>query len=84
MTEARAALEDADAEYAAMVTDVVLGAERGLTLLDDARRRHPGARIVVISGYDPDPSQTGDLLATGARFLPKPFDRAALLDALPG
>jgi CheY-like chemotaxis protein len=41
-----------------------------------------GTRIVVMSGYAPDPDASSLLMARGARFLPKPFLLEQLLGVL--
>jgi two-component system response regulator FlrC len=65
-----------------LVTDVKLGPERGTLLVPKARALWPRLRIVVISGYAPEPEAAAALLGKQATFLSKPFDSRALLAAL--
>jgi PAS domain S-box-containing protein len=80
--EARTHIRDNDLELDAMVTDVVLGQERGTDLLLVARAERPDMRILVISGYTPEPESAYALTRSGAAFLAKPFGRDQLLTAL--
>jgi len=84
LAEARAVLADATAHLDAMVTDVVLGQERGTDLIAPGRVAWPRMRIVVTSGYAPDPGASEAVARHGAVFLPKPFGRDQLLRALHG
>ena len=61
--------------------DLSLASEDGLTILKALRGFDAKAKVIVISGN----SQTKvieDILATGADYLPKPFDQEGLLKAL--
>ncbi len=84
LSEARRILESDGMHLDAMLIDVVLGKERGTDLLEECRRIRPQARIVVTSGYTPDPGASEALATHGAVFLPKPFGRDQLLRALRG
>ncbi len=84
LTEARAVIEDPARPLAAVVLDVVLGAECGPDLLADLRRTSPGARIVVTSAFAPEHDVLEAVQAHGAEFLPKPYSRAALVRAVRG
>jgi two-component system cell cycle sensor histidine kinase/response regulator CckA len=83
-TEALAMVADAEAPLAAAVIDVVLGTDRGTDLLETLRRHHPTARIVVTSAFTQEASVMQAIQAYGAQFLPKPYKRAALLEAVRG
>lgn len=74
--------DDLKAPLDVVVTDVVLSSDRGTDLLAFCRQHRPGLRIVVMSGYAPDPKASELLVLHGARFLPKPFSRAQLLKAI--
>jgi two-component system, cell cycle sensor histidine kinase and response regulator CckA len=82
--DALAILEDPSVVLDALVTDVVLGNDRGTDLLVQCRALRPSLRILVVSGYAPDPKAALVLEQSGAAFLAKPFGRdklrAALLD----
>jgi PAS domain S-box-containing protein len=82
--EARSILSDATTRLDAMVTDIVLREERGTELLGPCRQAWPQARIVVVSGYAPDPGASETVSAHGAKFLAKPFGRDQLLQAMRG
>lgn len=82
LTEARQHIADPQLALDALLTDVVLSGELGTDLLEECRKRRPTARIVVMSGYSPNPSATEKLMAVSAKFLPKPFTRQELLNAL--
>ncbi len=80
--EALEVLGDDQVALDALVTDVVLGAERGTDLLVKCRALRPCLRILVMSGYTPDPEAARVLEQYDATFLPKPFGRDKLRAAL--
>jgi two-component system response regulator RegA len=82
LSEAEQALDDPSQHFDVLVTDVMLGSDRGTTLVPRARARWPRIRIVVISGYAAEPEATTALLGKSGTFLPKPFDRQSLLAAV--
>jgi PAS domain S-box-containing protein len=82
LAEAERVLKDGSRPLDVLVTDVMLGNDRGTTLVPLARERHPRIRIVVISGYASEPEATSTILGKQVTFLAKPFDRQALLGAL--
>jgi two-component system, cell cycle sensor histidine kinase and response regulator CckA len=84
LAEARQVLDDHSVALDAMLTDVVLGNESGMDLIEPCHRARPQARIVVTSGYTPDSTASESLALYEAGFLPKPFSRNQLLDALRG
>jgi CheY-like chemotaxis protein len=84
LAEARAILEDRSIPLDALVTDVVLGRDRGTDLVAPSLAARPGLRIVVTSGYTPEPRSFETVSTSGATFLAKPFSRDALLRALQG
>lgn len=67
--------------FDAIVTDVRLGDRNGLGLLIDADALQPGARKVVMSGYD-DTVLRRDAEDLGAVYLLKPVAPAALVSAV--
>jgi CheY-like chemotaxis protein len=77
-----AAAKTASARFNLILTDVVLGAEDGLATLDTLRAAHPGAAVIVMSGYSPTPERVAELSRQGAEFLPKPFGAVQLMAAL--
>ena len=79
VSEALAILET-NPGLAAIVADKNLAAGGdGVALLKEARRSHPGAMLVLITGQDLAPGSLGDLAAT---VLHKPFHPRSLLDIL--
>ena len=82
LPDAERELNDLSRPLDVLVTDVMLGNDRGTTLVPRARELRPRIRIVVISGYAPEPEATAALLGKQATFLAKPFDRRSLLTAL--
>ena len=61
-----------------VMLDLTLPDRPGLDLFADLRAARPSARFVIASGSDPESGVPAG--ATG--FLPKPFTRSALLDAI--
>lgn len=82
LEQARRCIEDPGLELDALLTDVMLRGELGTDLLEGCRKRRPKMRIVVMSGYSPNPEASRKVLAVSAKFLPKPFNREQLLRAL--
>jgi CheY-like chemotaxis protein len=77
-----AAAKSAPAHFDVILTDVVLGAEDGLSTLDTLRSAHPEAAVIVMSGYSPTPERVAELSRQGAEFLAKPFGAVQLMAAL--
>ncbi len=65
-----------------ILTDVVLGADDGLAVLDTLRAAQPLAAVIVMSGYSPTPERVAELARQGAQFLAKPFGAVQLMAAL--
>jgi len=84
LAEARQMIADPSLEFDALITDVVLSGERGTDLLAHCRQLRPKTRILVMSGFTPEPSAAAVLAAHDAGFLAKPFGRDQLLKALKG
>lgn len=82
LAEARQYINDPSVELDALLTDVVLSGETGIDLLEECRQHRPKMRIVVMSGYSPNPEASRKVMAVSAKFLPKPFNRQELLRAL--
>jgi CheY-like chemotaxis protein len=77
-----AAAKASSARFDLLLTDVVLGAEDGLAVLDTLRAAHPSAAVLVMSGYSPTPERVAELSRQGAEFLAKPFGALQLMAAL--
>ncbi len=77
-----AAAKNASSSFDVILTDVVLGTEDGLAMLDTLRAAHPSAAVIVMSGYSPTPERVAELSRQGAELLPKPFGALQLMAAL--
>jgi two-component system cell cycle sensor histidine kinase/response regulator CckA len=75
------ALARMDAEELAIdvvVTDVIMPEMGGRELVENLRRRQANLPVLYISGYTDDSRMLGELYATDARLLEKPFTARAL------
>jgi PAS domain S-box-containing protein len=79
LPQAEQLLSDATRQFDVLLTDIVLGNDRGTVLAKRALETRPNIRVVLMSGYAPDPDTTASLLGKRSAFLPKPFDRQSLL-----
>jgi signal transduction histidine kinase/ActR/RegA family two-component response regulator len=61
-----------------VVTDVVMPEMGGRELVEHLRRRRADLPVLYISGYTDDSRMLGELYATDARLLEKPFTASAL------
>jgi PAS domain S-box-containing protein len=84
LRDARRHIEDSSQPLDALLTDVILNGEPGIDLLEICRAQRPAARIVVMSGYAPNPSVNEKVVAASAKILAKPFNREEMLQALRG
>ena len=65
-----------------MLLDLGLPGLDGLSYLATLRKRYPGMRVVVLSGFD-DPATVNKAMKSGAAgFVPKSFSSGRLLNAL--
>ena len=83
--DAMEALEIADrhrSEIVAVVSDVVMPGMSGTELVQRIRERYPEIGIVLLSGYTAETLDLADILASGARFVGKPFTPDALVRAV--
>jgi len=78
--EARALAEGS--VFDLLLTDLVLPGMTGLALATELRRRQPGLRVVVMSGYTEDEASRHAVGESPDGFLQKPFDVSALAGAL--
>jgi|APLak6261675434_1056106.scaffolds.fasta_scaffold01681_2 PAS domain S-box-containing protein len=65
-----------------LVTDVMLPERDGLWLAQRLLDRFASMRVVLVSGFAPDPQATARLIGQGARFVQKPFSPGALVFAI--
>jgi signal transduction histidine kinase/ActR/RegA family two-component response regulator len=73
----------ADDDISLLMTDMVMpGGMNGRELADRARRNRPSLRVLLTSGYTEDAAPLGSASDSGAGFLPKPYRRAQLADAV--
>ncbi|MDP3775812.1 MAG: response regulator [Gemmatimonadales bacterium] len=80
-TEAVAMIQSAPA-LAAAIVDLILPGIGGLEVVKALRARHPGCRIVAVTGLG-EPAMEQAFRSAGAdRFLTKPVDLQALLEAV--
>jgi len=79
---ALAALEGAE-DISLLMTDMVMpGGMNGRELAIRARRNRPSLKVLLTSGYTEEASPLGAGPDTGAGFLPKPYRRAQLAEAV--
>jgi len=64
------------------VCDIVLPDGSGVDVIRELKRRRPGLPVLVITGYATPEQETAAMQAGAARFLPKPFEQAELLEAV--
>jgi signal transduction histidine kinase/BarA-like signal transduction histidine kinase len=62
-----------------LVSDVVMPGMSGAVLVQEARRRHPDMRVLLMSGYPDDDLVALEIAAQRVAFLAKPFSHASLL-----
>jgi two-component system cell cycle sensor histidine kinase/response regulator CckA len=83
--DAAEALDVADREPGTidlLLTDVAMRGRSGVDLARDMRERAPGTRVLFTSGSADDPALAGAALGLGRDLLRKPYDAAALLEAV--
>jgi CheY-like chemotaxis protein len=67
-----------------VVTDVVMPEMGGRAMVEQLRINLPGVRVLYISGYTDDVHMLGELRASDATLLEKPFTAEALTSAVGG
>jgi two-component system cell cycle sensor histidine kinase/response regulator CckA len=78
--EALQAVEEADAPFDLVVSDVVMPEMDGPTLLKELRKRHPGTRIIFVSGYAEEAFAKNMPEGEEFAFLAKPFSMKQLVE----
>ena len=76
--QAMAAAEVYPGTIHALLTDVVMPGMNGRDLADAVALRHPGIRVLFMSGYTADIISQRGVLDEGVHFLPKPFSASQL------
>ena len=71
--EALALRDEALSGAQLLVTDMVMPGISGRQVAEELCRRHPGLRVLFVSGYSPDVVAERGLLAPGCELLEKPF-----------
>jgi DNA-binding NtrC family response regulator len=72
----------ADRPLDLLITDVLMKAQSGVTLMLKARHSHPGLPVIVITGH-PDAISEADIRLYGADFVfVKPLDLVSLREAI--
>ncbi|MGH7538528.1 MAG: response regulator [Gemmatimonadales bacterium] len=61
-----------------LVTDVIMPEMSGRQLADRMKDRHPGLKVLFVSGYTDDAIVRHGILEPGISFLQKPFTPEAL------
>ena len=76
-------LVDTRAEpFDAIVSDVVMPGMTGIALAERVLDRHPGMRVILLSGYTAETLDLKRIVERGVRFVPKPLSGRQLLAAL--
>lgn len=85
-SSAALAMLDENIDVDVLLTDVRMPRGSGTDLADAIRAKKPGVRVVLMSGYAPDPALRERMGVLHAEFLQKPFapsELVALLRAKP-
>ena len=80
--EALGELESREGQFFGVVSDYLMPGMSGMELLTQIRRRWPDLPVVLVSGFTSDDVTGGALRDLRAHFLPKPFTRDELLNAV--
>jgi two-component system, cell cycle sensor histidine kinase and response regulator CckA len=65
-----------------VITDVVMPGISGRQMIERIRERHPGVKVLFMSGYTDDEVLMRGVSANGEAFLPKPFSSKSLATAI--
>jgi PAS domain S-box-containing protein len=69
-------------ELPVLVTDVMLPGKDGLWLSKRLLERFPSLKVVLVSGFAPDPMAAARLVSQGAKFVQKPFQPGLLVSSV--
>jgi len=81
-TEALTLVDTRAEPFDAIVSDVVMPGMTGIVLAERVLDRHPGMRVVLLSGYTAETLDLERIVKRGVRFVPKPLSGRQLLAAL--
>ena len=70
------------APFDLVLTDVLLPGQGGRSLAEALTERHPGMKVIYVSGFTPDEGVRTGEFPPGSRFLQKPFTLSALVDSV--
>ena len=76
--EALSVADEHGAPIHLLLTDVLMPGMNGTELADELRLRHPGLRVLFMSGYEDGRVDTEKMELGDTGFLPKPFSTEAL------
>ncbi len=65
-----------------VITDLVMAGKSGNELANELAERHPGIRVLFMSGYSEDSAARQEILMRNSPFLQKPFSVADLAKAV--
>jgi two-component system, response regulator RegA len=77
-----AALAAAQSDFGAILLDLRLGEESGLSILEDLRKAQPLARILILTGYSSIATAVEAIKLGADNYLPKPAGAEEILRAL--
>jgi DNA-binding response OmpR family regulator len=77
--EAQVAADAGAGRVDLLVTDVILPGRSGPDLAEQLLARHPGLRVLFVSGYTQDAIGRDGVLQADVEFLQKPFRMGALM-----
>jgi len=71
-----------ESEYQVVFLDLNLPDGLGFHLIDDVESNNPKAKIIIISAYDGNVEQQRAKAEGAHYFIPKPFSKQSIIDAL--
>ncbi|MDA8165002.1 MAG: ATP-binding protein, partial [Desulfobacteraceae bacterium] len=80
--EAKRLFADEQGDFDLIFSDVVLPDQSGVDLVLELRRRKPGLKVLLSSGYIDDKSRLGVIHQQGLPFLAKPYAVSGLLQTV--
>ncbi len=74
--------DDLEGKLDLVITDLIMSGKSGHELANELAERHPGVRVLFMSGYTENSATRRDILLKGGLFLQKPFSVAELANAV--